>query len=236
LLVANHEGYEIGPKDWDKVCAEWVSLFKAGNYLTVDKKPLIIFYSIKTLLTNFGSTDEVKKAIQKLREVSVANGLPGVTIAGCVSGEADLMNAAQTCNFDFLTGYNYHHMALKKDQKIIPIDTLSAVSKRVWSSFKSNSKLPYIPVATLNWDPRPWAAPKNYYSTSPRFVGYSASSVYQSVKTLKTWLNENDTYTSKEKIGLLYAWNEYGEGAWLTPSKKDLHLLKGLARALKETK
>jgi hypothetical protein len=93
--------------------------------------------------------------------------------------------------------------------------------------------LPYIPVATLNWDPRPWANGNNWYSKSTRFTGYNSNTVYRAVKALHEWIYNNPGATSRDRVALLYAWNEYGEGAWLTPSENDtLHLLNGVKRAL----
>lgn len=46
LLIANHQGYEYGPNEWSILEAEWIKQFKQKNYLTVDGKPLIIFFFI----------------------------------------------------------------------------------------------------------------------------------------------------------------------------------------------
>ncbi|SEJ16228.1 hypothetical protein SAMN05216327_106412 [Dyadobacter sp. SG02] len=35
-----------------------------------------------------------------------------------------------------------------------------------------------------------------------------------------------------ERLALIYAWNENGEGAWLTPGKSGLNPLTGLKAAL----
>jgi len=233
LMVANHEGFEIGPGDWAYVCDRLIQLFKSSNYLTVDQKPLLIFYTLKTLLNNFKTAAAVKKALDDLRAQSIKSGFKGLSIAVCVNGERDLIDLAGKCGFDNLTGYNYHHIALLPGKKTLPIDSMSPVSTRVWTSIKNSSKLIYIPVATLNWDPRPWATSSNFYKDAPRFTGYSKESVYHSVFELNRWLDANSLYTTKESIGLLYAWNEYGEGAWLTPSKNDQGQLQGLKNALK---
>lgn len=39
-----------------------------------------------------------------------------------------------------------------------------------------------------------------------------------------------------EKIGLIYAWNEYGEGAFLTPTKEGINYSKYIKNATRETK
>jgi len=47
-----------------------------------------------------------------------------------------------------------------------------------------------------------------------------------------TWMGKNTTHITNEKIGILYAWNENGEGAYLTPSVKGPDFLRGLQKAL----
>jgi hypothetical protein len=233
LLVANHEGSEIGKKEWHDVTAEWLTYFRRKEYLTVDNKPLIIFFSLSSLLKNFKSPDLIKAAFDSLRKAARDLGLEGVSIAACINSEAQGKQALQ-CGFDLLTGYNYHEKGfVVKNQLKIPIDSMRSAEKRAWNKYIDLS-VPFIPVATLNWDPRPWSNASNKYASEPYYTGFSDKSVYQSVSNLASWINDHPGNTTRERIGLLYAWNEYGEGAWLTPSKNDkLHLLDGIKKALR---
>jgi hypothetical protein len=47
-------------------------------------------------------------------------------------------------------------------------------------------------------------------------------------------MKNNPGVLPHEKIGLLYAWNENGEGAWLTPGKTGLNPSLGVKKALKK--
>jgi hypothetical protein len=234
LMVANHPGARIGPKDWNTVSAEWISLFKEKHYLTVEEQPLLIFFSCATLVDRFGSEQAVRGAFDSLRQACKNEGLNGVKIAACISPDEKAIAQAKSCGFDVLTGYNYHSVGFQPGKNEVPIDSLSTNSMKVWERLK-RAQLPYIPVATLSWDPRPWAGTNKAYAISPRYVGFSPVSVYHSVKILRDWINQNQGQTTKEKIGLLYAWNEYGEGAWLTPSKNEKdHLLDGVKKGLQD--
>lgn len=232
LMVANHEPFLIGPSYWNELVTKWISLFKTNSYLKVNGKPLLIFFSVPSLIEEFGTPSAVKHAFDSLRLVSKKEGLKGVTIAACVYDNDKSVKEAEACGFDILTGYNYHGYGLKKIQVITPIDTMRAADIRVWDGIKKRSDMPYIPVATLNWDPRPW---RDDPGQVPHFTGYSLNSVYQSVRSLRKWIEANPQRTSKERIALMYAWNENGEGGWLTPSKimKD-SLLLGVKSALQE--
>ena len=174
----------------------------------------------------------MRKAFNSLREAAKKEGLGGVSIAACEYNYIRNIRQAEACGFDILTGYSYHDDGLEKGQEATPIDSMRVADIRVWNGIINKSDLPYIPVATLNYDTRPWESDTAFV---PHYSGYSMQSVYHAVKDLKQWIKENSQRTTKEKIVLMYAWNENGEGAWLTPSKilKD-SLLMGVKEALIE--
>lgn len=233
LLVANHQGYLLGPKDWNIVSKAWLELFREPTYLRVNDRPLLIFFSLSTLVSQFGTTQAVRQAFDSLRTAAVAAGLPGVSIAACTSPNPGALKQAEECGFDVLTGYNYHSAGFAPNVTENPIDSMATASWRLWQKFQE-SPVPYIPTVTLNWDPRPWTNLNKSYRTSPRYTGFSSNSVYKDVQMARKWIASNPGKTPKERIALLYAWNEYGEGAWLTPSRtaKD-NPLDGIKKGLK---
>lgn len=231
LIICNHAGQEIGPSDWSAVTDEWVRLMGQPGYLQVAGKPYLAFFDLRSLIRLFGSNDAVHQAMDALRSKASQAGQPGVTIAACVSPNAPAVQEAKECGFDMVTGYNYPNPGYKNQLMQYHVDSLASFGKYVWDKFR-NTALPYIPVATLNWDPRPWANGTNWYSKTTRFTGYNSNTVYRAVRALHDWLLDNPNETA-DHVALLYAWNEYGEGAWLTPSENDtLHLLSGVKRAL----
>jgi hypothetical protein len=162
-------------------------------------------------------------------------GLPGVVVVGCVTpAYPQAIGAeARSCGFDYLTNYSFASMSsFSTISGDVPIDNLIKLGNIVWNDFKQTS-MPCIPTMTLGFDPRPWANGKNSYSRQRTFSGYSPASVYRSVSALKNWILENPEYTTRDRIGYLYAWNEYGEGAWLTPSANGVNMLDGVKKALK---
>lgn len=230
LMVANHTPFFIGPDNWNAVSEIWIKFFKDKDYLKVNEQPLLIFFSVSSLVEQFGSTSAVKKAFNSLRDIAKKEGLQGVSIAACVYDNAANIHDAEACGFDIMTGYNYHGYGLEKGEEVTPIDSMRVADLRVWNGIKNKSTLPYIPVSTLNWDPRPWRPDT---ASVPHFSGYSMQSVCHAVTDLKQWIGENRERTTKEKVALMYAWNENGEGGWLTPSTilKD-SLLLGVKKAL----
>ena len=176
LMVANHKPYLVTPQSWKTLTAEWISLFKDPLYLKVNEKPLLIFFSVSSLVKEFGAATAVQKALDSLRHVAVEEGLKGVTMAVCV-GPSEVREA-EACGFDVLTGYNYHVVGFTPGQAENPIQQMLAGDQRIWNQISSATSLPYIPAATLNWDPRPW---RKTDEVVQHFTGYSQQSVYNDI-------------------------------------------------------
>jgi len=232
LLISNHHGFELGPENWNEFTRRIIPLLKEETYLKVNQKPLIIFFSPQSLVRRFGSTRAVSNAFNQLKNAARISGIEDVSIAACVSAERSSVAQAERCGFNLLTGYNYHEAGLDKKSKEVPIRDMQNAEKNIWNTFKLYTSLKYIPVSTLNWDPRPWSNSENRYSEKPFFVGYSTESVFNSVSSCIKWLDKNVKHTTEEKIALLYAWNEYGEGAYLTPTD-NFKPLDGVKEAIK---
>ena len=213
LMVVNQKYYEIGPDDWDALTQRWIELFKNPQYVRVNNKPLIIFFSAQGLINKFGSVANVHEALDKLRQACVDAGLGGVTIGAGVSPSAIPVKDATACGFDAFTGYSYRSGDTTRGT--IPIEEIQRTN--LWDRVEQNTTVPFMPVITLNWDPRSKAMfPK--YAKSPVYVGYSGKTVYRSVLGAKEWMKNHPNQTTRERVAIMYAWNEYNEGAWLTPS------------------
>jgi len=222
LLVANHGGFRIGPKDWDAVCDIWTGLFREPTHLKVNGKPLIIFFSARELLNSFETTDTLKSAFNRLREKARSAGLDGVEIATCATPgpkwDWDNLSVLASAGFDSFTGYNYHGHPKKGPYDIQEYAWMIEGHEDIWNLFAKHSPIPYIPVVTTGWDMRPWEA----LDAKKRSVYYPDRTPRQLadfVRRAIRWMDVHPEKTSRERILLLYAWNENGEGGYLTPLK-----------------
>lgn len=224
LMVANHEGSEIGPGNWNFAMKLWIEMFKQKAYLNVNSKPIIIFFSTAFLIKKFGSAAKVKLAFDQFRDLCRKENLSGVSIAACVSGNRfDCANAV-SCGVDILTGYNHAYEGVSGYNMVLPIDNLKNHTIETWNNL-STFNVPVIPTLTLNWDPRPWKLGNELLEKSHRYEGYSPNTVFVFFRSLLRWIDLHPQAVTSEKLGLVYAWNEYGEGAWLTPGKNDSLLI-----------
>ena len=221
LLVANHGGMRILPSDWADCCARWVPLLGRPEALKVAGKPLLIFFSPGELHKAFGEPAQVREAFDALRAQAQDAGLAGVTIAGCTGVAQDYAWLVES-GYDCLTGYNYWPLGAQGPGKDHRFEDLVAAHRPTWDNL-ATAPLPYIPLATTGWDRRPWEA---YDATGdeaerPRYPDRTPEGLEALTRQGVAWLRAHADRTPEEQMLLLYAWNENGEGAYLTPTKEE---------------
>lgn len=240
LMVANHAGFRIGPEEWNDCCTRWLTLFKHPSYVKANGESLLIIFSPYELNEAFGGPQAVRDAFGSLRDKARKEGLPGVAIAGCwtakdMGSETALLNKAVESGYNFVTGYAMpHYCAWDWPKRSQPYQYLIDGHKKAWDLLARQSILPYIPVATLGWDMRPWEKPGLPEDKQViRYPDCSPEGVETMVRNAVQWIGEHPDRTSREKLLLLYAWNEYGEGGYLAPTKGDGYAyLKAVRRGL----
>ncbi len=206
LLVANHSGSEIfGIENWKDAVRFWAQYFKDPQYITVDGKPLVVIFD-----SGKGITDEDLAGMQEAaREVGFKN---GIAIAGCGGGAKKKSGFTHSTHYNVIPGYADGSEEHKFEELI-------NATKAQWSGTEQQ---PYIPLLTAGWDKRPWEGPDGlgqkegwYYpdSNPDNFRGF--------LKDAIKWMDDNPTKTTKERLVLIYAWNENGEGGYLVPTKGD---------------
>lgn len=232
LLVANHAGFRIFYKDWDQVIRRWLALFHEKSYLKADGKPLVIIFSPDDLTKCMGGSDHVREGFDRLRACAVQEGFAGVTIAGC---EQDLPNnrlkIAETCEiikaegYDYVTAYNYpvNYFGEGRGRMIHAFSEMADYHRNfAWDFFASaQNPLPYLPCVTCGLDKRPWEDPENPKTWGWYYPDRTPEQVVSLLADAGRWMERNPAKTSAEKITLLYAWNELGEGGYIVPTKED---------------
>jgi hypothetical protein len=209
LLVANHRGAEIiGTDAWKQAADYWVKLFQHPRYLRVEGKPLLVIFSPR-------GAD--KAGLAYLQEAAQKAGMPGVAVAACGGGKAE-------DGFSISTRYNVTPSgcwAAGKSEKH-PYEELVEANVLAW---KATPGQPYIPVATQGWDRRPWEGigglgPKGS-KVSWYFEGRTPEAFGAQLKRMADWIDAHPKDVTKDRLALVYAWNEIGEGGWLVPCRQD---------------
>lgn len=203
LLVANHQGGEIlGTENWKTATQYWMSYFKDPQHVTVNGKPLIVLFDPKGVTT----TD-----LEVMQHVSKEAGLPGLAIAGC-NVEPNQAGFTHRTHYNVVPGY-------AAGSEAHPYDTLMEATKKQW---RGTSQQHYIPQLTVGWDKRPWEGPQGLNQKEGWYYPNRTPEQFKTfLEDAIKWMDEHPDETTKERIALVYAWNELGEGGYLVPTKGD---------------
>ena len=218
LLVANHAGAEIvGPDNWEAAARYWMKYFKDEQHVTIDGKPLVVI---------FNSSGIDKESIARMQQVAIDNGFPGLAIAGCGNPASDVGFTHRT-HYNIVPGYS-------AGSEEHAYSELVEAHKSNWTG---TEKMPYIPEVTVGWDKRPWEGPDGLGTVEGwYYTDRTPRQVENFIQDAITWMDNNPTKTTKERMILLYAWNENGEGGYLVPTAGDPdgEFLKAVKRVAKD--
>jgi hypothetical protein len=171
----------------------------------------------------------LKNKVQAIRDYFRAAGKPSPFIVAAHGGALDAADMASKLGLDGLSSYvqtgvtgSYFNMADK-------------IMTKKWPAFQAAAagNFTFIPTATSGWDPSPrknlnlakCPGPAdvcndyiNHWHHYDEFVSTGAPyDIAYFMKSAALW-SEDHNSDNQVKATLTYAWNEYAEGGWLTPT------------------
>lgn len=138
--------------------------------------------------------------------------------------------------FEFLKTLDKENEIIKKylPKRIRPYSELIEDSTEIWDNFAKFTSVKYIPCVTCGWDCRPWEQSDKIENHTWYYPDRTARQVAEFIDKAAIWLENNKEKSTNEKIILLYAWNEFGEGGYIAPTKGDNgQYLKAIYKVLK---
>jgi hypothetical protein len=209
-------------QDWPGLVQTWLRYFRQPDYVRVRGKPLFIIFSPGNMRRMFGSSANVHRALDYLRLQARRHGLPGITVAvgATVTPHGNPWNYGRLAHegYDVTTGYNYHDVGGEQPRVPIPYSRLVQDNEAMWERVATHLPQPYIPVITLGWDQRFSAReqPMAYLYTGRTPVAFTCYAA-----AARRWIDTHPQRTVRERLVLIYAWNEIGEGGALIPNRTD---------------
>lgn len=222
IMFTDHQPFLPRPSDWPGVVDSWITLFKQPDYVHVNGKPLLVIFSPEYMRTIFGSSANVRAALDYVRQRAQQAGLPGVTIAvaSTVTATANPIHIQELNaeGYDAATGYSYHGTGGEQYNKPAPYAKLIDENAAMWDRVAAQVHIPYIPVITSGFDLRYSIREKR---TAIIYTGKTARAFSCYAVLARHWIDTHPTQTTKERVVLVYAWTEMGEGGAIIPSVGD---------------
>ncbi len=232
ILYVNAPPFVIGPADWTGAINEWMGYMTDPAYMHVNGKPLFHIIDMGQMRQAFGSSTAVSAALNQFRAAAQAHGLAGVYIVGGFgapdgsSGQDGFfpdIDEALGDGYDAVSMYNYPYTPPVVNG-MLPFSNLSDAGKWIWSQGAVKSPVPFIPVSMTGWDPRPWNE-REFWTNDLVWFSRSPQEVTPFVEDAITWAESNPKVRAEPSpappIVLMEAWNEMGEGSYLTPTVGD---------------
>lgn len=203
LLVANHQGFLFRDADeWAKAGELWLRYFEHPQYVTVGGRPLLII---------FNPANGDREGFERIQAMARKEGFPGVAIAACGGGARE-MGFTHATHYNIIPGY-------AGTSEARPYEELIQAHERAW---RGTREQPYLLALSVGWDKRPWEGPRGLgQPPGSYYVGRTPERFAAALKSALAWMDAHPEETAAERIVMIYAWNEFGEGGYLAPTKGD---------------
>lgn len=221
LLWANHYGVPANLGQFSAMVDYWIEhYFKDAMYLRVDGKPVVFIFSPQALrddAARFGRS--TRELFELARAKALAKGLPGIYFVGSAPANSYWVKDYLPGNgYDAISAYNYRSGGFQGAyQGNEPVATsyaeLTQGYRDQWQWMLKNSPLPYFVPMSAGWDRRPWGS-----NSSQDRCSSTPQSFREMLVAARKVLEQNLGKT--KGIGIIYAWNELGEGGYIEPTKK----------------
>ncbi|GMA99558.1 glycoside hydrolase family 99-like domain-containing protein [Pelosinus sp. IPA-1] len=216
LLWANHTHYPKSLSDWDAMVEYWLQNYlMQPEYLQINGQPVVFVFSANALASDAGKFGKTaQELIGRAQESARHVGLQGIYFVACTGAAGPMLTSAKEAGYSAFSAYNYHQGPRDVAQSHTYVE-LDDAYQRHWDTFAQKGNLPLIVPLTSGWDRRPWGGSKdplhdNCLSTPTEFRKHLLAA---------KWFMDAHPMPDKQKIGIICAWNEYGEGSFIAPTE-----------------
>ncbi len=217
----NHPPFAIeDDARWDAACREWCAAMKHPSYLKVGGRPVFKVHGADFFFDQNGKDPaRVEKRLETLRRIAKESGVGDPLIGGGV-GAGGVAGGPVVAPYDFLTTYmEMPNLPVRAEP--YPYGTLLNYAENAWTNYARLCEKPYVPYVPSGWDPRPWKDTRASYAMPTREQW--AAALRDAKATLDAFpkLGLPAGPGRRQKILLIYAWNEFAEGGIVAPTKGD---------------
>ena len=241
LMWANHDHTSyLDPSNPDKSTIYWPGgvdrkifdgmidhiindYFKQPNYYTINGEPVLSIYELSTFISGMGGSEKAKAAIDYFRQKTIEAGFPGLHLQAILWGNIPSTlkdvpgDAVQTQNttveyfgFSSMTNYQWCHFVRPSGDYIPWAEQANAK----WAEWDTTFTTPYCPHVSIGWDSNPRFPIKK----QELIVNNKPQYFQQYLQKAKEYI---DQHPGQPRLITINAWNEWAEGSYLEPDKKN---------------
>lgn len=217
MIMSDGNNFKIidssNPLDITNVMEYLVSnYFFRSNYLKIDNKPVLFYYSVDDIRNSLGlNQEELSGALELLRQDAIAEGLNGLIILGNDENrnpQADISGMSNVIDSGFDASFS-HRIAMSSTPN--SADDAVNIQKNALDTWK-NYGTSFIPIVSMGYDDTPWVSSSSF--TKWRLPPNKFKEVLTHAKSIADSLPQTEL---GNKMILLDSWNEFGEGRYIAP-------------------
>jgi hypothetical protein len=187
---------------------------KHPSYLRIEDKPVVMILAGYSFVKTLG-VEGAREMFQAFDARCKAAGLNGVHLVFCEGG----INGQQAIDDSLAAGakafclYNYPYAGTRFTGPGQPgaeatYEDMIAQGERLWKHWRNVAKGAFWPTVMPGWDRRPWTKDRDLIRT-----GSTPDLFERSLRAAREHVNQ-------DRIVMIEAWNEWGEGSILEPSQE----------------
>ena len=202
--VASEEDFLTNLVPW------WIeNYFKRPSYLKVDNKPLLFIYRPEFLVDDLGGVANVKRALDKARELCKAAGFAGLTILGEYRGtDPAPLQLMVDEGLDYSFAYCWP-VPLARPTAQQAMDA----QESYWKAWYQEKIIPGLLTVSMGWDSTPWSTSYSIWRLPP-------SDFEKICVRARNFMDTLPADNLGSKLVLLDNWNEFGEGHYISPHRQ----------------
>jgi hypothetical protein len=222
IMWANHTTYIFSKQQLEAMFRFWAQRYMfRDDYLKVDGKPVVFIFSADVLNKNAVAIGMKPSELFAMADgIFREAGLAGIRFIGGAGGAQPGFDYSSASGYAGFSAYNFHGTALKRfpggRQISHSYAELDEGYRDHWNWFFTQAEGIYVVPMSSGWDKRPWGGSKDpehdkSVSNPAQFEAH--------LREAKRLMDANPVKT--QRMGVICCWNEFGEGSYIEPTKKD---------------
>ena len=209
----------INPEDWPKIVERVIRLyFHEPNYVKIDGCPVFGMFSVENFVKSFSSVENARAAMDYFRSEVRKAGFPGLNVqmidgGGPVYSDELCKSRMEQAEVVGIDSWAYYNMGCFNTDYLVHAQR-AAEERDKWAA---KIDMPYFPCVSIAWDDTPRFPAKG--ADDVTLVNATPENFGIYLQKAKEFAESRSA--TQPKFVMINAWNEWVEGSYLLPDKRN---------------